>query len=428
MAIKYWLGGIVGIGAAGLVGANLYADQQLKDFYQPKEANSKFFQVTTNSLNLGAFSGEADYTLSIIPDPCNPKDKLDLHIQDKISRQLNGYKIESTLVLPTELEKSLQPYFADQAPVAASSHVSWLGNIDVKITSPAINYKKDNEYLQSKGAVLEFATQRKDLKMLKDVHFVMPSFVARNDKSYLALDQLELKADQMHYSKILPKSSSTLTLNQFKLNTYDKVPIDINMQQFNLASESKISDKQFSIHNEFRIAKFKLPNSDDAGRVDLNFDVKNLDAEKLQVLLDELDNYGEQCNATAQSEEKMQHAVLALLEQGFKFESKDNAIVLGDTRLNAHLDGALTQAKYQDMDALAKNIANNVQLSGQMDSSKAFVRETLKMIPVLASQADNERVVDELLRGFQMQGFLKVEGDKLSSKFEYKAGKPRFIN
>jgi hypothetical protein len=430
MSIKYVIGGVVAVGATTLVGGNLYADQQLKSFYQQevKSADKKMINIKVNHLNMGALSGEADYILSIMPDPCQPQDKFDLHIKDKITRQLTGYKIDSTVVLPENIEKTLKPIFSGQAPVAMQSTLSWTGNIHVKASSPAIDYNKDNQYVQSKGIVLEFDTNKKDYQLMKDIHLDMPSLVVRNDSSYFALDKLNFEADHIHYKKILPKSSSALTLNQLKFNTYtEQRPIEVNVQQFKLSNQSEVKNQKFSNMNTFEIGKFKLPASEEFGKLAMNFDIKDIDAVKLQALLDELDKSGQECQATEQAQEKLMQAALQVLEQGIKFESKNNVITLGDKTLTANIEGTLPQGQYGTMMNFISAAPTKVSVTGQAESSKAFVKELMKLNPAMAAQAD-DRMVDEMLKQFQMQGMLKVEGDKLISKFEYQAGQPRFTN
>ena len=88
-----------GIGVVVLAGAvstgNLYADKSLKAHYQQNLKPAPNISVQYTDYAMGALQGTAKWSMSIVPDACNAKEKLVFNGQDQIQRTWKGYSFST---------------------------------------------------------------------------------------------------------------------------------------------------------------------------------------------------------------------------------------------------------------------------------------------------------------------------------------------
>lgn len=430
MALWYWFGGVAGAGMIAVAGGNLYADQQLKKFYQDVEVKepNKMVSLQIKDLQLGIMGGHADYVLTFQNDPCQPEEKYEFQIHDQIQRKVTGYQIDSRVTLPKELNDKLKIYFADKPPVSLRTKLNWLGVPHTTLSSPAINYQKDDFYLQSKGAVLQFNIDRKDKELLKNFKLELPSFILRDDRNYFALDQLLLSIDQYHPEKLQLESTSILTLNHLKFKSYAIQPVSLNLEQIKGLSHSFIKSGKAHFDNSFEVGTVRLADTEKTGKVNFNLNIRDVDAASFQNFVNEISRMQQQCEIDPNKRDKEFRAILPIFSHGFRIESKNNFMAFNDqSSLKTSFEVKFPKGQYQDMDSLGQAVVNATHVTGDLETTRLFIKDVMSLGSNMQANADDQ-MVDLMISNMQSQGRIKVNGNTLTSKFVYQGGQPRFIN
>lgn len=423
MAKIHWLGGALGACAVIITGGNLYADQKLKDFYQNSTHNSGL-SIKSTEFDMGLLSGHATSTVEFILDPCQPNDKISIQVTDQISRGIFGYTSTSKIHYSDKVKTELNKFFGQQEPLLIKTSLNWLGNAKVNITSPAIDHKDAEFYLNSKGVELSFESNNKDFKLIKNIVFNMPSLTVGDNENYFSMDKLHLNANQVHMTQIINNSDIDLSLNLMRIKTYGPYPTDFNIEKINTLSKTKIDNDLLNITNQFKIGNFSLPNANKTGNLQFNFDIKDINSTALQAMYNTIEEGSKTCQPD--NEQKIIQAMLDIFEHGAKIESKNNLIKIGESTLASEFSAILGKGQYDNIDMFAAAAPMQFTAEGRVDTSRAFILELLKLNPRQADQADAQ--VDQVIAQLQSQGMLKQEGQKITSKFEYKYGAPRFTN
>lgn len=423
MAAIHWLGGTLGACAVIITGGNLYADQKLKDFYQ-HSTQSSGLSIKSNEFDMGLFSGHAKSTVEFILDPCKPNDKISFQVTDQISRGIFGYTSTSKINYSDEIKGDLQKFFGSKEPLIIKTSLNWLGNANVNISSPAINHKDGTFFLNSKGLDLTFDSSNKDIHLLKNIVLNAPSFSVGDHENYFSMDKLHMTANQVHTSQIIDDSDIHLSLNLMRIKTFGPYPQDINIEKISTTSQTNINKNLLNVSNQFKVGKFSMPNTNKTGNLQFNLDIKDIDSTKLQTMYTTIEDTSKTCQAD--SDQKIMQAMLDIFEQGVKIESKNNLIKIGETTLASEFSANLSKGQYDNIEMFAAAAPMQFTAEGRVDTSRAFILELLKLNPRQAAQADAQ--VDQVIAQLQSQGMLKQEGQKITSKFEYKYGAPRFTN
>lgn len=423
MAMIHWMGGAVGVGIITVAGGNIYADQKLKAFYQEPKDKSSLSYVVQN-YDMGLMSGTVKSTVHLVWDPCQPNAKSSFEVTDHISRGLFGYTINTEITYPENFKKDLTKVFGNQQPLNIESKINWLGQLKVHITSPVIDHKEDGLVFNSKGLDTTFKYNTNEPYLLKDLEFNLPSITVSDEQNYFSLDKLNLTANKMHLYQIIDGAESKISLNHLRFKTYLGQSTDFNLENLSGFSKVNISKDLLDLDSEFKVGKFSIPQSDEFGKLETNFSIKDVDANKLKEMYAVMDEMATTCSPDADAQ--LQRVGLAVLEKGLKVESKNNSIKLGDTDLKADFSAQLDKADYANLSAFLSAAPMKATAEGRIETTKAFVTQVLKLNPQTASLASDQ--TEQVLQQLSQQGMIKVAGDKITSQFEYKFGSPRFVN
>jgi hypothetical protein len=99
-----------------------------------------------------------------------------------------------------------------------------------------------------------------------------------------------------------------------------------------------------------------MPSAPAVQKVQFNFNVLDINRQKLQTLFDILAKSENSCLAKEAMEKDMEPALLAVINEGFRFESKENQFAIGEGVAQASVTGRImpshqsNQLLYQAID------------------------------------------------------------------------------
>lgn len=418
-----WIGGFVGLGIITIAGGNVYADKKLKDFYQNPQLNAGLHYKIQN-YDMGFMSGTVKSTIQINLDPCNPHDLLSIDATDSISRNLFGYTIKTQLHYPQNFEENIQKVFGNQSPLDITSKINWWGNVDIKMTSPIIDFKDQDFFVNNKGLDISFKYNAKKPSLIEDLSIHMPSFTAGDKMNYFSFDKLEFDANKLHLYQIIDGAKSEFSINHLRFKSYDRQSTDIYLEKIVGLSSTNESKGMFDFKNSFNIEKFSLSDSNKFGKIDTNFHIKNVDEKSLKTLYTLIEKISTTC--VPDNEQQLERAILSVLEQGLTLESNNNIISLGDSNLKADFSAVLDKGIYHNSSALLNSITMKINAEGKIETTKDFIQDVLALSPQTASLAGDQ--TEQAIQQLKNQGMVQVNGNTLTSKFEFRSGQPRFTN
>lgn len=385
----------------GIVGGNVYADKTLKSLYSVQQnAPQKQFKLTKVNYNMGMLSGDAQWEAEVINDPCKPEDKVLVKGQDHIRRGLMGYEIHSDIYVESEEVKKL---FNNTAFVTVDAHLGWSGQADIQAHSPSV-VKNEKDFkldwagidLSTKAKKVKQDVEFKDLKVMMpkfELHagqynFYLQNFVYTSDINYkdkLAAGRSEISIETMKFSE-----SKAFTLNRLK---FSNVLSDKN-DQFDYKQTISVGDGQL---DQYTVNQFVL-----------NTELNHISKVDAQHAFETMNHIQDVCLPHQNQIQQIIGAFQPLVNKGFTFTSKQNALELNHQKLTFDLDGALKPSMPIDNAPLQEQLKNNLMFNINVEIEKGFIH---LFQPNLSDTEMRQRMQDKHIE-------ITDKSVKLTGKFE----------
>jgi hypothetical protein len=422
--LMWGLGGLVVLATAA-IGGNLYADKSLDLYYQQNQ-KTNLVSIQYKNFNMGAMQGSADWAAQLSFDPCKPKDVLMLTGKDEIKRSWNGYHIESKINLQQGSEVFQKIL---KQPLTAQTKIDWLGVVHSSLTTPV--FEKNDADTQTRIDSMTFkvdAKSKDDQLKILNAKLEIPNMTVSDKLGHLEMREVELETTQ--------GLSSTLDEGRTQLNIASIKRTDRNVQQFGsgefkdfaLMMNTGIDQHTVNFDTQLNIKEVVMHKIPTLQKLQMNFNLKALNKQKVQAFFDLLEKNSEVCVAKEELTPELANRFLSIVNEGFAFESQNNQINLGEGFAKASLSGKVMPGHQSSFASLVKMAPSLVEYQANVEYDKQIMKTLMSNYMQQGGKTLSDQELEQMLNGMQQAVQAKREGDVLKIGIEYKYGEKKFLN
>lgn len=424
--IKWGVGGIVAV-ATLAVGGNLYADKSLQTYYQQEAKQpSKNLSLNYQNFQMGALQGSADWTAELILDPCKPKEVIKLTGRDQIKRSWNGYQIQSDVKV-VQADSALKSLV--NQPLKLNTHVNWLGTMKSTLTTPVIVRNEAKIQTRLDPVTLEYrAKPVNDQLQMQDLKLDIPNLTVMDAETHFQMTGLKIETNQGLNGNYLEAGKTTVQMDLLKMADRGlNNPISAELKNYRVEAESDLTDRVLNTKMAVQVGEMKMTFSPVMQNVKFNFNVQDVNRAKLQALFDIIEKSENSCLAQEKLLQDLEPALLAVINEGFKFDSSDNQIKIGTGEAKASLTGRFMPSHQKTLKGMVAMVPSLVEYKADVQFDKNMVASIMNSIPGKAGLSMSDQDIETMLSSMQQSGQLKRDGDVMKMSMEYKYGEKKFL-
>lgn len=424
--IKWGVGGIVAV-ATLAVGGNLYADKSLQTYYQQEAKQlSKNLSLNYQNFQMGAMQGSADWTAELILDPCKPKEVIKLTGRDQIKRSWNGYQIQSDVKV-VQADSALKSLV--NQPLKLNTHVNWLGTMKSTLTTPVIVRNEAKIQTRLDPVTLEYrAKPVNDQLQMQDLKLDIPNLTVMDAETHFQMTGLKIETNQGLNGNYLEAGKTTVQMDLLKMADRGlNNPISAELKNYQIEAESDLTDRVLNTKMAVQVGEMKMTFSPVMQNVKFNFNVQDVNRAKLQALFDIIEKSENSCLAQEKLLQDLEPALLAVINEGFKFDSSDNQIKIGTGEAKASLTGRFMPSHQKTLKGMVAMVPSLVEYKADVQFDKNMVASIMNSIPGKAGLSMSDQDIETMLSSMQQSGQLKRDGDVMKMSMEYKYGEKKFL-
>lgn len=424
--IKWGVGGVVAV-ATLAVGGNLYADKSLQTYYQQEAKQpSKNLSLNYQNFQMGALQGSADWTAELILDPCKPKEVIKLTGRDQIKRSWNGYQIQSDVKV-VQADSALKSLV--NQPLKLNTHVNWLGTMKSTLTTPVIVRNEAKIQTRLDPVTLEYrAKPVNDQLQMQDLKLDIPNLTMMDAETHFQMTGLKIETNQGLNGNYLEAGKTTVQMDLLKMADRGlNNPISAELKNYRVEAESDLTDRVLNTKMAVQVGEMKMTFSPVMQNVKFNFNVQDVNRAKLQALFDIIEKSENSCLAQEKLLQDLEPALLAVINEGFKFDSSDNQIKIGTGEAKASLTGRFMPSHQKTLKGMVAMVPSLVEYKADVQFDKNMVASIMNSIPGKAGLSMSDQDIETMLSSMQQSGQLKRDGDVMKMSMEYKYGEKKFL-
>ncbi|UOG18771.1 DUF945 family protein [Acinetobacter sp. PK01] len=424
--IKWGVGGVVAV-ATLAVGGNLYADKSLQTYYQQEAKQpSKNLSLNYQNFQMGALQGSADWTAELILDPCKPKEVIKLTGRDQIKRSWNGYQIQSDVKV-VQADSALKSLV--NQPLKFNTHVNWLGTMKSTLTTPVIVRNEAKIQTRLDPVTLEYrAKPVNDQLQMQDLKLDIPNLTVMDAETHFQMTGLKIETNQGLNGNYLEAGKTTVQMDLLKMADRGlNNPISAELKNYRVEAESDLTDRVLNTKMAVQVGEMKMTFSPVMQNVKFNFNVQDVNRAKLQALFDIIEKSENSCLAQEKLLQDLEPALLAVINEGFKFDSSDNQIKIGTGEAKASLTGRFMPSHQKTLKGMVAMVPSLVEYKADVQFDKNMVASIMNSIPGKAGLSMSDQDIETMLSSMQQSGQLKRDGDVMKMSMEYKYGEKKFL-
>jgi hypothetical protein len=156
--------------------------------------------------------------------------------------------------------------------------------------------------------------------------------------------------------------------------------------------------------------------------------VTDLNREKLQNFFDILARGEKSCLAKEKLLQDIEPALLAVINEGVNFESKDNQFSMGKGMAKASLTGRIMPSHQSSLIGMVKMMPSLMEYKADVEFDKNIMSSVMNNYMAKAGTSMSEQNIETMLSTMQQSGKIKRDGDTLKMSIEYKFGEKKFLN
>lgn len=315
----------------GVVGLQVYADQQLKALYFNQESaqSDKRINIQNKKFSMGLFSGKAGADIRITPDLCQPNRSFRLRFEDKIERRWSGYAIWSKIYLLSD-NGTEQP-----VNLNIQTLVGWNRSGHTRVVLPAGeagDLQRGKVSWKEATANVDWHYAEQDV-LLKNYDMHIPSIQVMSPSTRVSLTNIRMTGQQDDQKNLFQNSQSDLTLEQMNVQGAGAALVLNGMKA---ESRQEIVNDKLNVKIAYRINEIQNAGQT-LNNLRFNLQVKDITRGFSDTVSDLLKQQEQKCVNT---QDFFNPLVSSLLSQGIRIESTDNGIDMGGSK--ATLDADLT--------------------------------------------------------------------------------------
>lgn len=413
----------IGVIVAAGVGVNLYADQKLKNAYLMPEKISPLIKKQQMDFKMGLMSGDAQWTFRLNLDPCQPSKEIVVKGIDHIQRSWNGYHITSKINLDLHDNdlKEYKDFLGGKDLFTTDSTLNWLGNVNMKIQSPALERNKDDQQVVWQGldGVLKFQNKNGQYQAT-NVDLQFPGLVIQDKSSYLKLEGIQFKTNQAWSEQELTSGQGEFLLRRMVIQNQKVSNIDFD--NLSVKTDVNVRDKFSVIKAQWQLKQLQT-NHQSFNNINFNFDMSDINTPALQQFFKVMNtNPTYSCNDQQEKEYQtaLENQLLAIFRSGFSFSSKGNTIEFEQAKAGFDIQGKLNQNQIQNLRDTKSEFTQAMEYQVNAKFDKQFIRNMLRLTNPSQnlSPQETEQVISQIAQ--KMHG--KINGNQVEMSASYQRG------
>ena len=155
--------------------------------------------------------------------------------------------------------------------------------------------------------------------------------------------------------------------------------------------------------------------------------IKNLQRSKMQTFLDIVQKQNNSCLEAENFEKEVQQALLAVINEGFQFESKKNQLKLGTGSIRADLVGKVMPGHQTTVEGLAKMFPSLVEVQTDVSFNKQVVKTIMNNYLNAAGKSMSDQELEQILSAMQSNHQIQRDGDEFKLSMHYQYGEKKFL-
>lgn len=423
--LKWGIGGVLTLTVVAVAG-NLYADKSLKTYYQQGSKQSNNLTLEYQQFHMGSLKGDAKWIAELVLDPCKPKEVIQFSGQDNIKRSWNGYAIDSEIKIiqaPAMLKSLLKE------PLKVQTTVNWLGNMNTTLTTPVITRNEAQIQSRLDPIKLKFRAKPVDQQLnIQNLQLEIPNLTVTDTDMHFQMVGLKLETNQGLNGEYLEEGKTQIQMDLLKMSDRDiNKPINVELKNFSVETASKLTDRVFNTEMLLRLDEMKMPFVPAMQKVQFNFNVIDLNRQKLQSFFDILAKGENSCVAKEALVKDIEPALLAVINEGFRFESKDNQFAIGQGVAQGSMAGRIMPSHQSTMMGMVKMIPSLMEYKADVQFDKNMMSSVMNNYMQKGGATMSDQNIENMLSTMQQSGQVKREGDILKMSVEYKYGQKKFL-
>lgn len=423
--LKWGVGAIIALSATA-VGGHLYTAQSLKSFYQQDVIpQSEKFSVQYQNFEMGLLRGQADWHAQLRLDPCKPNEVIRFQGQDQIHRSWDGYRIHSQIKL-IQAEPSVQKLF--EVPLQADTRITWTGQTQTTLTTPAISQKLNNLQitLDPMRLTIQGKPKEQEFKLLK-LQLEMPNLTVTDQTSYLQLSGLKFATDQGLNQQLLEAGKTEMRLERMKvMGTGLRKSRQAELRNLHFKTQTELTERGVNTQMAFGLQEMSFPGTSGIRDVKFNFDLNQVHQGKLLEVLQVLKNAEQNCVPANALLKQLEPALVGMMNEGFAFASKDNQMKVEQGFAKATINGRVMPGHQANFENLWKMMPRLLEYNAELQFDKNLVAALMKGV-LGQGKGSSDQEIENMLTKMQESGQLKREGDVMKMAVEYKYGEKKFL-
>ncbi|NNG83029.1 DUF945 family protein [Acinetobacter sp. ANC 5378] len=403
----------------------MYADKSLNSYYQQNQ-KTNLVSIQYKNFNMGAMQGSADWVAQLSFDPCKPKDVLMLTGTDEIKRSWNGYHIESKINLQQGNEVFQKIL---KQPLTAQTKIDWLGVVHSSLTT--LVFEKNDADIQTRIDSMIFKMDAKstgDQLEILNAKLQIPNMTVSDKFGHVQIREVEFETTQ--------GLNSSFDEGKTRLNIASIKRTDRNVQQFGsgefkdftLLMNTGIDKHTVNFDTQLNIKEVVMHKIPTFQKLQMNFNLKALNKQKVQAFFDLLEKNSEVCIAKEQLSQELADHLLSIVNEGFTFESQNNQIKLGEGYAKTSLSGKVMPGHQSSFASLVKMAPSLVEYQANIEYDKQIMKTLMSNYLQQDGKILSDQELEQMLNGMQQAMQAKRDGDVLKVGIEYKYGEKKFLN
>ena len=413
---------VVALTATAATGAKFYADKSLEAYYEQQPIQGANYSLRYSDFEMGAVSGTANWKLTWQRDPCLAESKYVFTGQDKIKRTWKGYEIESAV----QLEKSQDKYAKlIQKPLKANTTINWAGGMKTHLVLPEIKLAENGAQLQFSGININVdARVANQTSIIKQMEMSIPNMSLTDDQGQANFKNIAIKTNQGLNQAALEEGYIQLLVDNIHVVSLDRDATSIQLNQLDLKSDTILHDQTVDIVTVLKTGSARVGSGTEYKNTVFNFGLKGLNRAQVQLFNQLTQQQDSSCAASKTYEKDAIKALLAILNAGFEFESLNNQMVTSSGELKADWTGKIMPNYINTPKSLVTMLPSVLDTKIDIE----FDKQIIASLAGFAGTANaHPQQIDEMLKAFEQQGKIKLNGNMVKMSMEYKFGQPNFL-
>lgn len=413
---------VVALTATAATGAKFYADKSLEAYYQQQPIQGSNYSLRYSNFEMGAVSGTAHWTLTWQRDPCLPESKYVFVGQDKIKRTWKGYEIDSDV----RLEKSQDEYAKFiQKPLHANTTINWTGGTKTRLTVPEIKLVENDSQLQLSAVNIDVdARVSHQASVIKRLELSIPSVTMLDSKGQVYFKNVVFKTNQGLNQEKLENGYFQFLVDNIHVISLERDDTSVQFNHFDLKTDTVLNEQTVDVLTAMKVSSSRVGSALEYKDLAFNFDLKGLNRAQVQLFNQLTQQQDSSCAASKTYEKDATQALLAILNSGFKFESLNNHMATSSGELKANWTGTIMPNYINSPQTLAKMLPSVVDTQFDIEFDKNIIGS---LAAFAGTPNSHPQQIDEMLKAFEQQGKLKLNGNMVKMSMEYKFGQPNFL-